>query len=692
MDLFSDTTENSILFEIQELTTTLNYHNQQYHTYDNPVISDAEYDKLFRKLVGLESQYPEYKQINSPTVRVGGVVLSEFEQYQHQVPMLSLNNVFSDIDVHDTSIRHYELIQFTQRIAKLLKIDVDDLSYVCAPKYDGVAISLIYEKGILSKAVTRGDGYIGEDVTSNVKTIKNIPLCFMNVKSIPDFIEIRGEILILEADFDKLNEEQRINGRKIYANPRNLAAGSIRQLDTSVTALRPLKFYGYSIAQLSDNVAQFDLFSQELDFLKQLGFSVADECTIKVGNGGLIEYYEEMLAERHSLPFGIDGVVYKIDNRQMQKSLGFVARAPRFAVAHKFPADEVESIILNIDVQVGRTGALTPVAKIEPVNVGGVIVSNATLHNQEEITRKDIRVGDVVVVRRAGDVIPEIVRSIPSRRCEELSLFLMPDRCPSCGSHVAADEDGTILRCQAGLFCIAQKKQSISHFASKLALNIDGLGEKIVEQLVDDKLISNVADIYKLTHDQLINLERFADKSAANLINAIEKSKDTTLARIIYALGIRHVGEQSAKDLAKAFGSLDNLCSATEIELLQVNDVGVVVAKSIVEFFSEEHNKSIVNELISLGLKYSIVEAQNLYNEQVTGKTFVITGSFLDYSRDEIKLKLESYGAKVSSSVSKKTSFVIVGSEAGSKLDKANELGIYLIDEFALNQLMEALV
>ncbi|MDD3267424.1 MAG: NAD-dependent DNA ligase LigA [Burkholderiales bacterium] len=688
VDLF-DISENNILFEMKELIKNLNYHNQQYHTYDNPLITDGEYDKLFNKLIELETNYPQYKQLNSPTSRVGGIVLSEFSQYKHEVPMLSLGNIFTDIESLDKEIRHKDLLQFMQRISKELQIDAANLEFVCAPKYDGVAISLIYEDGFLVKALTRGDGSVGEDVTENIKTIKNIPLSLSCDLLTPSLVELRGEVLIFEHDFQRLNENQVRDGGKIYANPRNLAAGSIRQLDSSITASRPLRFYAYSLARISDDVNQIELFSEELALLKEFGFSIASECAIKVGSDGLIEYYEEMLQKRNMLPFGIDGVVYKLNSKQLQSKLGFVARAPRFAIAHKFPADEVESVLLNIEVQVGRTGALTPVAKVKPVNVGGVIVSNATLHNQDEISRKDIRVGDVIIVRRAGDVIPEVARSIPDRRINELAEFFMPENCPACGSAVKKEADGTILRCQAGLFCIAQKKQAITHFASKLALDIDGMGEKIVDQLVDDGLIKTIADIYRLDANQLINLERFAEKSANNLIKSIDKSKKTELHKLIYALGIRHVGEKSAKDLARAFGNLDNIRKATEVELLQVNDVGSIVANSILDFFAEEHNNIIINELISLGVNYPEVQAENLYNEKVTGKIFVITGSFLNYNRDEIKLKLESYGAKVSGSVSKKTNFVIVGSEAGSKLDKANELNIEIIDEEHLESLIK---
>lgn len=688
-DLFSN--NNPVLDEIIALTKELNFHNLQYHTYDSPIISDVEYDQKFRRLLELENGNPELRQTDTPTQKVGGIILGKFEQIEHAIPMLSLGNIFSNMDSDDVLIRHAELYQFTNRISKELAIDVDKLEFVASPKYDGVAISLVYQDGVLIKAVTRGDGFVGEDVTNNVKTIRNIPLTIGNDLIPPALIEVRGEILILTEDFAKLNQQQEQHGEKIYANPRNLAAGSIRQLDSSITATRPLKFYAYALARCSNDISSLPTFSDELALLSGYGFTIAAECQKLRGNQMLLDFYEMMLTKRNSLAFGIDGVVYKLDSKEGQTKLGFVARAPRFAIAHKFPAEEVQSEILAIDVQVGRTGALTPVAKIRPVNVGGVIVSNATLHNQDEINRKDIRIGDIVVVRRAGDVIPEIARSLPQLRQHQLAQFVMPQECPACGSHVAQEEGEVILRCLAGLYCIAQKKQAITHFASKLAFNIDGLGDKSVDLLVDARLINSIPDIFRLSADKLVDLERFAAKSANNLISAITKSKLTTLPRFIYALGIRHVGEASAKDLAKAFGTLDNLRSAHKEQLLQVKDIGEIVACSILDFFAEEHNNQVIDELIDLGVSYPAIAAKNLYHPEVTGKTYVITGSFINYKRDDIKAILEEFGAKVANSVSKKTNFVIVGSDAGSKLDKANELEIALLDEDKLIILMEEL-
>lgn len=687
-DLFSNV--DPIEAKIIQLTKELNYHNLLYHTYDNSIISDEEYDRIFRELIDLEREHPQFKQADSPSQKVGGVILSKFNQLEHKIPMLSLGNVFSVMGELQNELRHQELIQFTNRLAKELACYADELNFVASPKYDGVAISLLYKNGVLVQALTRGDGYTGEDVTNNVRTIRNIPLTLQCDLFAPEMLEVRGEILIQTQDFIRLNQQQTSKGERLYANPRNLAAGSLRQLDSSITASRPLCFYAYALAQHSSDL-NFDLFSAQLEQLKAFGFSIAKECQRVVGVAGLIEYYEKMWNQRNKLDFGIDGVVYKLDNIAEQEKLGYVARAPRFAIAHKFPAEEVESELLGIEVQVGRTGALTPVARIKPVVVAGVLVTNATLHNQAEIWRKDVRVGDIVVVRRAGDVIPEIAGSLPLRRTQDLNIFNMPTECPACGSKVVAEEGEAILRCSAGIYCIAQKKQALIHFASKLALNIDGMGEKSVEQLVDAGLINSIPDIYRLNVEQLSNLERFADKSARNLIQAIELSKNTTLPRLIYALGIRHVGESSAKDLAKAFGSIDALAKANFEQLLQVREVGTIVAQSVLDFFAEEHNLSVLQELIDLGINYTFITAENLYHPFVTGKIFVITGSFIDFKREDIKAKLEDYGAKVSGSVSKKTNYVIAGSEAGSKLDKAQELGTEIIDDARLIELMAEL-
>jgi DNA ligase (NAD+) len=683
-DLFSESETNSR--EIDSLTDALNKYNYSYHTEDISLISDEEYDSLFRKLQELEQKYPQFKRPDSPTNKVGGVVLAAFNQVAHQIPMLSLNNIFTDISTLDTQLRHKELLQFNKRISEALGLDT--ITYIASPKYDGVAISITYTNGILTQALTRGDGFTGEDVTLNIKTIKNIPLK-LQTKKVPEHLEVRGEVLILTNDFIKLNQDQDTMGFKHYANPRNTAAGSIRQLDSKITASRPLHFFAYAIANTSSEL-KFTQFSEQLDYLKKIGFDLSKYCKLCTGADELINFYENILATRQRLPFGIDGVVYKVNEIALQDKLGFVARAPRFAIAHKFPAEEAESQILDIQIQVGRTGALTPVAKIKPVTVGGVIVSNASLHNQDEVRRKDIRIGDYVVVRRAGDVIPEVVRVVIDKRLTNTSEFIMPNCCPVCGSHLVRLGDEAIIRCSGGLYCSAQKKYTLIHFASKLALNIDGMGEKIVEQLLDNQLINTPADIFRLQIDDLVALDRFAEKSATNLINAINQSKNTTLKRLIYALGIRHVGESTAGSLANTFGTLDNLIKANINELLQINDIGGTVATSIVDFFSESHNRQIIAELIELGINYPKNVSQSIFNTHISGKTFVLTGTLTDYTRDEAKALIENFAGRVSSSVSKKTDYVVAGTEAGSKLDKATSLGVTILDEQQFKQLFES--
>lgn len=680
-------TNNSNL--IDKLTSDLIRYNEAYHSQDKSLISDEEYDRLFRQLTLLEEKYPQFKRLDSPTNKVGSSLLkNEFKQKEHIVPMLSLNNIFSEMDDQEYELRHKELLQFDKRIRETA--DREKIEYVASPKYDGIAISLIYENGELTSALTRGDGFIGEDVTDNIKTINNIPQVLKNSSStiaIPNNFEVRGEILILTQDFIQLNLQQEKLGQKIFANPRNTVAGSVRQLDSNITKTRPLHFFAYSIAKFTNNQISskvsdtFSTFYEQLSYLKNLGFDISDLNKLLVGPEQLSIYYEEILYKRNTLPFGIDGIVYKVNEIRLQEKLGFVMRAPRFAIAHKFPAEIVESQILDIQIQVGRTGAITPVAKISPVLVGGVVVSNATLHNQDEIKRKDIRINDYVLVRRAGDVIPEIVAVVAEKRPYNNTEFIMPINCPICNSHLVRMLDETITRCSGGLFCEAQKRQAITHFASKLAMNIDGMGEKNIDLLVDNNLINNPSDIYELKLEDLTKLPRFGQKSAENLIDAINKSKNTTLNRLIYALGIRHVGESTAKALATTFGSMENLIKANLEELLLVNDIGEVVATSILDFFTEAHNCEIVAKLLDLGISYPIVEANNKYNEKITGKTFVLTGTLSTYSRDEAKAKLEEFGGKVASSVSKKTNYVVAGIDAGSKLDKAHELGLNILDE-----------
>ncbi len=700
MDLFS----NDIKSQIDQITDLLLKYNYHYHTLNESLISDEEYDKLFRQLEDLEKAHPQFVRNDSPTKRVGDITLSELDSGTHSSPMLSLNNLFSDMEEKDSSVRHKELIQYDKRTKEALGIDQVD--YVASLKYDGIAISLTYENGELVKALTRGDGYTGENVTANIKALARV-----NKNSfIPEYLftppgfseeqellsgtfEVRGEILIFDEDFAKLNISQEAAGLKVFANPRNLVAGSIRQLDSSITASRPLHFFAYSIATNTNpaySAGEIETFYDELLYLHELGFDIGSHYTKPCpGLDILMKYYEKALSIRSDLPFGIDGVVYKVNSLAYQHKLGFVSRAPRFAIAHKFPAQLAQSQVLDIQVQVGRTGALTPVAKINPVFVGGVMVSNASLHNQEEIIRKDIRIGDYVVVRRAGDVIPEIVSVNLSKRSSDVKEFHMPLYCPVCGSHLVKPADETIIRCSGGLYCEAQKKQAITHFASRLALNIDGLGEKIVELLVDNKLVHNPSDIYNLKLEQLVDLERFADKSANNLLEAINGSKKTQLNRLIYALGIRHVGEATAKDLANSFGNLDRLISASKLELMQVHDVGETVADAILDFFAEEHNIDVINKLISHGVIYPAVEANNNYNPNITGKTFVLTGTLTKYSREVAKEKIEQFGGKVSGSVSKKTNYVVAGTDAGSKLDKAHELGVQIIDEEQFEELFK---
>lgn len=667
---------NTVKKRIDDLTSELIKYNYYYHHKDESLIPDTEYDALFRELQNLEDNYPEFRWSNSPTQNVGYEPISEFKQTEHIIPMLSLNNIFSDMNEPNPLIAHKELYLFCKRINENIN---NEPEYIATPKYDGVAVSLIYENGVLTSGSTRGDGFIGEDITLNIKTIPNIPKQ-LNIDSIPQILEVRGEIIIYTEDFNRLNTLQESLGLKIYANPRNLAAGSLRQLDSNITASRPLRFLAYSIAQISQEKKQ-DTYLKQLLYLKNAGFDTGSWIKLCRNVEDLIKYYEQTLQTRANMPFGIDGVVYKVNDILSQEKLGFVMRAPRFAIAHKFPAEECESQIIDIQVQVGRTGALTPVARIKPIAVGGVIVSNASLHNQDEIMRKDILINDYVLVRRAGDVIPEIVRVLIDKRPLNVINFKMPIQCPVCGSDLIQEPGEAIIRCGGGLYCQAQKIQAITHFASKLAMNIDGMGEKIVTQLVDENLINNITDIYKLNIAQLEKLERFGNKSANNLLNAINDSKNTTLNRLIYALGIRHVGERTAKDLAYTFGNLENVMNANITELMLVNDIGEVVAQSIVNFFKEPHNQEIIKELTTVGINYPIATPNNNYNEHISGKTFVVTGTLSKYSREEVKNIIEELGGKTSGSVSKKTDYLLSGSDPGSKYTKAQELGIIILTE-----------
>ena len=660
------------------LRAEIERHNHAYYVLDAPTIPDVEYDKLFRELQDIETRHPELRTDDSPTQRVGGVPLPEFKQVQHAVPMLSLNNAFSP----------EEAVAFDRRCRE--GVDKERIDYACEPKFDGLAITLRYAQGVFVQGATRGDGFTGEDVTQNLRTVRNIPLR-IHGSDVPAMLEVRGEVLMLRRDFERLNERQRSRGEKEFANPRNAAAGSLRQLDPKVTAQRPLRFFAYGVADVHALGAvspALTLHSAMMDRLIGWGFPVAAERAVVQGATGLASYYERIGAARRTLSYDIDGVVYKVNRIADQERLGFVSRAPRFAIAHKFPAEEALTTVEAIEVQVGRTGAITPVARLKPVFVGGVTVTNATLHNEDEVRRKDVRVGDTVVIRRAGDVIPEVVSVVPEKRPVKAPEFVMPKTCPVCGSSVEKPDDEAIARCTGGLFCPAQRKQALLHFASRRAMDIEGLGEKMVDQLVDKGLVETPAGLYQLDRDRLTGLERMAEKSATNLLAAIDKSRQTTLARFIYALGIRNVGEATAKDLARHFGSLARLMAADEAVLEQVADVGPVVSASIRRFFAEPHNVGVIEALLKADVEplESVGRAEHLV---FAGKTFVLTGTLPALTREEAKALIEAQGGKVAGSVSKKTDYVVAGAEAGSKLTKAQELGVTILDEDQFKELLE---
>jgi len=666
MGLFTD----AIARRIAQLRAEIEHHNYLYYMQDEPAIPDAEYDKLFRELQALEAQHPELLSVDSPTRRVGGAPLKSFAEVQHSTPMLSLNNAFSDEEVR----------AFDARIREVL--GVQTVEYAVEPKFDGLAINLSYRQGVFVQGATRGDGSTGEDVSENLRTVRAIPLRLQDASgaTIVTDIEVRGEVLMFNRDFDKLNAQQRANDDKEFVNPRNAAAGSLRQLDSRITASRRLSFFAYGIGRCEGLTlpAQHD---QQMVWLQQRGVPVAEQRRVVHGVEGLLDFYREIGTKRAALPFAIDGVVYKVNDIALQQRLGFVARAPRFAIAHKFPAEEAMTTLLDIDVQVGRTGVLTPVARLAPVFVGGVTVTNATLHNEDEIRRKDVRIGDTVIVRRAGDVIPEVARVVLERRPLDVREFVMPKVCPVCGSHVTRQADEAASRCSGGLFCPAQRKQALLHFASRRAMNIDGLGDKLVEQLVDAGLVHTSADLYQIGMSAIANLEHMGEKSAIKLLDAIEHSKHTTLARFIFALGIRNVGEATAKDMAMHFGTLDNLLTADVERLQRVRDVGPVVAQSMVDFLSEAHNREIIKQLRSLGVQWDEHEPQADKILPFSGKTFVLTGTLPTLSREQAKEMLEALGAKVSGSVSKKTDYVVAGAEAGGKLEKALALHVAVLSE-----------
>ena len=652
--------------------------NYAYYVLDQPELPDAEYDRMFRELQDIESAQPDLITPDSPTQRVGGEAASGFSPVVHAVPMLSLNNGFADEDV----------VAFDKRVSDAL--DRTEVEYACELKFDGLAIALRYENGHLVQAATRGDGSTGEDVTQNIRTIRSIPLK-LKAAHPPRVLEVRGEVLMYKRDFERLNARQREAGQREFANPRNAAAGSLRQLDPKITAQRPLSFFAYGIGEL-DGEPMPATHSGLLDWYGTLGMPVCAERAVVHGAQGLLTFFHRIGEKRRSLPYDIDGVVYKVNRRDEQDTLGFVSRAPRFALAHKFPAEEALTELVDIFVNVGRTGAITPVARLAPVFVGGVTVTNATLHNEDEVRRKDILIGDTVIVRRAGDVIPEVVGAVPERRPAGARAFVMPTSCPVCGSRIERLPDEAVARCTGGLFCPAQRKQAIWHFAQRRALDIDGLGEKIIDQLVEQNLVRTPADLFNLGFSTLVALERFADKSAQNLIDSLEKAKHTTLARFIYGLGIRHVGESTAKDLARHFGALDPLMNATLEELLEVTDVGPVVAESVHQFFAEEHNRTVIEQLRAPG-RVTWPEGppapRAAQGGVLTGKTVVLTGTLPTLTREEAKEMLEAAGAKVSGSVSKKTDYVVAGAEAGSKLAKAEELGVAILDEDGMRKLLE---
>jgi DNA ligase (NAD+) len=676
----------------------LHHYAHQYYVLDAPTIPDAEYDRLFQQLQKLEAEHPELVTADSPTQRVIGTVLDGFASVKHAVPMLSIN---TETDTESSGAQNFDA-----RVRKALGLQEADpaVEYVAELKFDGLAINLRYENGVLVQAATRGDGEMGEDVTNNIRTIGQIPLRLPT--SAPQVLEVRGEVYMRRDDFEALNERQRAKiafgakGEKTFVNPRNAAAGAVRQLDSKIAAQRPLSFFAYGVGEVVMASPPWQTHFDLLQTLKSWGFPVADQVTIARAAAQLVAYHQRIAGERDGLPYDIDGVVYKVNSLALQQQLGFVTREPRWAVAHKYPAQEQMTQVLAIDVQVGRTGKLTPVAKLAPVFVGGVTVTNATLHNEDEARRKDVRVGDTVIVRRAGDVIPEIVSVVlPSALAEpkpaqtDLAargpLFTMPRQCPVCGSDAVREEGEADYRCTGGLFCGAQRKEAILHFAHRRAVEVEGLGDKLVEQLVEANVIRTLPDLYKLGLTALANLDRMADKSATNLLAALEKSKQTTLPRFLFGLGIRHVGEATAKELARHFGKLDAIMDASVEQLLQVADVGTIVATSLRTFFDQPHNREVVEQLRACGLTWAEGAPAEQTPKPLAGKTFVITGTLPTLSRDQAKDMLEAAGAKVAGSVSKKTDYLLAGADAGSKLDKARELGVTVIDEARMKALLE---
>lgn len=673
----------TVVAKVQALRAQLQQWAHEYYVLDAPTVPDGEYDRVFQQLQALEGAYPELVTPDSPTQRVIGAVLDGLTPVRHVVPMLSIRT--------ETDNEASGAEAFDARVRRELELDdsAEPVEYVAEPKFDGLAMSLRYEHGKLVHAVTRGDGEVGEDVTHNIRTIRQIPLSLP--ADAPPVLEVRGEVYMRRADFAQLNERQEAAGGKLFANPRNAAAGSVRQLDSNIAMQRPLSFFAYGVGEVTpveqggpDFVTHYGMLMQ----LKAWGFPVAPQVRIAHGAAELVQFHEFMGQERPKLPYEMDGVVYKVNSLALQRQLGFVTREPRWAVAHKYPAEEMPTVMEGIDVQVGRTGKLTPVARLAPVSVGGVTVTNATLHNLFEIRKKGVRVGDTVVVRRAGDVIPEVVRRVPGARAAYVPNFRMPAACPICGSEVVREKGEANHRCTGGLFCAAQRKEALLHFAARRAMDIEGLGDKLVDQLVDGNVVRSLPDLYRLRLDDLASLDRMAEKSAQNVLDALEKSKSTTLNRFLFGLGIRHVGEATAKDLARHFGTLDAIMAASVEQLLEVRDVGPVVAESIHTFFAQPHNREVVQQLRACGVHWEEGAPAEKAPQILAGKTVVLTGTLPTMGRDEAKELLEAAGAKVSGSVSKKTSYVVAGAEAGSKLTKAQELGVPVLDEAGMLALL----
>ncbi|AZZ91371.1 NAD-dependent DNA ligase LigA [Hahella sp. KA22] len=663
--------------ELNTLRETINDHNYRYYTLDDPSIPDAEYDRLMRRLREIEAEFPQTITPDSPTQRVGAAPANGFETVSHRLPMLSLDNAFEEQD----------LLDFDRRVRERLKEAEDArIDYCCEPKLDGIAISLLYRDGYLVRGVTRGDGSAGEDITANVKTVKNIPLKLRG-EGYPAELEVRGEIYLPKAAFDAINKDAAAKGEKTFVNPRNAAAGSLRQLDPRITAKRALEMCCYSVGYFEGELpgTQHDILTQ----LQQWGLRINSQMKLASGAQECLDYYRHIMNVRNQLPYEIDGVVFKVNRIDLQQELGFVSRAPRWAIAHKFPAHEEMTELLAVDFQVGRTGAVTPVARLKPVFVGGVTVSNATLHNMDEIRRLDVHIGDTVIIRRAGDVIPQVVSVVQDRRPENAVPVDRPEHCPVCGSDVLQLESEAVARCSGGLYCSAQRKEAIKHFASRKAMDIDGLGDRLVELLVEKELIDSPASLYSLKAPDVAGLERMGDKSAQNLINAIEVSKQTTFARFIYALGIREVGEATAKLLAQHFPTLELLKQATEEDLVETPDIGPISAGHIRSFFQQEHNLETIDALLNQGVSWPEVVVRSTETLPLSGQTAVVTGTLAEYSRDEAKDLLTRLGAKVSGSVSAKTGFVVAGEKAGSKLTKAQDLGVKVLDEGAFKQLLE---